>query len=466
MNIKARMSNSATCSTHERYRITGFEPVMRSSQAGGLLPKYTVQAGSLLPSIRGALFTGWEPVTQVHCKGWKPVTQHLWCALHRLGACYPSTLQRLEACDPRTLQRLEACDPRTLQKLEACDPGTGELRHWTMSITRSTLSLAALACAAMLSAQTFDLDQFDQLFRPRLRLESRWLPRTDVIREPGTYEDRSASAVLTFPIHSTFNVGAQLDLTAGSLQELIKNGIRARASQVMGTLRYGAREVRFDPQLGGPRMLHTATAGALGVSLTKRYRILFWSLNVNVSEEDRTMDRAVPRFGGLIGSMRVKGLRRQFFYGLAIAYSDKLPIPIPFLGGSAPMGPRWSFNYVLPLQFSFTDRIGSRTRLDLGAGLDGSRTGIALLNERYNMNWSGVRGFLSVRHRLGAHLALRLEGGYMFAHRVSFGTPGGDRADPPYALRPGPSITAGVNVLFGKSVLQRVMDEVLDRALP
>ena len=36
--------------------------------------------------------------------------------------------------------------------------------------------LLLLAGALATSAQTFDLDQFDQLFRPRLRLEGRWLP--------------------------------------------------------------------------------------------------------------------------------------------------------------------------------------------------------------------------------------------------------------------------------------------------
>ncbi len=327
------------------------------------------------------------------------------------------------------------------------------------------LLLFALCMASIARAQTFDLDQFDQLFRPRLRVEGRWLPRTDVRREPGTFEDRSASALLTFPVHSTFNVGAQLDLTAGSLAEMIKNGVRVRASQVMGTLRYGTREVRLDPQLAGPRTFHTATAGALGVKLTRRFRVLFWNVNVNVSEEDRTFNKAVPRFGGLIGWMKVKVLRKQFFYGLALNWSDGLPIPVPFIGGSAPMGERWSINYVLPLQLSFTNRIKAGTRLDLGAGLDGSRTGIALLEERQNLNWSGLRIFASLRHRFGGHVSLRVEAGYLMAHRVSFGTPGRDDADAPYRLRPGPYCTVGVNVLFGKSVLRRVMDEVLDQAL-
>ena len=312
-----------------------------------------------------------------------------------------------------------------------------------------------------LSAQTFDLDQFDQLFRPRLRLEGRWLPPIGVDKERGTFEDRSASAVLTFPIHSTFNASAQLDLTSANIVELLKNGVRVRASQVMGNVRYGSRQVIFDEALGETRMLHTASIGALGVSLTKKYRILFWSLNANVSEEDRTFDRAVVRVGGVVGKMKVKGLRRQFFYGIAASYSDGLTLPVPFVGGAMPIGDKWSFNYVLPLQLSFVYKAGKKTRVGFGTGLEGARSGIELIGDRYNMNYAGLRLFASARHRISKHFALRAEAGYMLRHRVSFGTSGLDDTAPPYPLQPGPQCMVGVNVLFGTSILDRILDEVL-----
>lgn len=100
---------------------------------------------------------------------------------------------------------------------------------------RSAVSvlIGYFAVGTALHAQAFDLDQFDQLFRPRLRLEGRWLPETPVRREPGTFEDRSALAVLTFPIHSTFNVNAKLDLTADNIVELLKNGVRVDRKSVV-----------------------------------------------------------------------------------------------------------------------------------------------------------------------------------------------------------------------------------------
>ena len=137
-----------------------------------------------------------------------------------------------------------------------------------MNSARCALLFAAMPGAAGLAAQTFDLDQFDQLFRPRLRVEGHWLPQVGLDKGPGTYEDRSALATLTFPIHSTFNVNAKLDLSAENIGELLKNGVRVHASQVMGNVRYGTRQVLFDEVLGETRTLHTASIGALGVSLT------------------------------------------------------------------------------------------------------------------------------------------------------------------------------------------------------
>lgn len=338
-------------------------------------------------------------------------------------------------------------------------PRGGDLRRTSMLLKRIVLLAAALTSAAGLSAQTFDLDQFDQLFRPRLRMEGRWLPPVGAEKGSGTYEDRSALAILTVPIHSTFNVNAKLDLTADNIVELLKNGVRVRASQVMGNLRYGTRQVLFDEALGGTRTLHTASIGALGVSLTKKYRILFWSLNANVSEEDKTFDRAVPRFGGVIGKMKVNGLRKQFFYGLAASFTDGLTLPVPFIGGSAPIGKKWSFNYVLPLQASFGWKVSGATRLNFGAGLEASRSGIQLDDHRYNMNYGGLRAFASARHKLSKHFGLRAEVGYLAAHRVRIGD--GDDHLSSTVLQPGLSCMVGVNVLFGHSILDRILEEVL-----
>lgn len=328
------------------------------------------------------------------------------------------------------------------------------------TMLRCLLSLMLLSWSTG-HAQVFDLDQFEQLFRPRLRLEGRLLPEVMTDDRSGTYADRSLHAVMTFPIHSRFKVDAQLDLKAKNIGELLKNGLRVRASQVMGSLRYGLREVRFDPLLEGPRTLHTVSIGSLGISLTRKYRILFWSLNMNVSEEDRTLARSVPRFGGVLGKMKVSGARRQFLYGVALGISDGLTLPVPFIGGSVPMGRSWSFNYVLPLQLSTTCKLGASTRLIMGAGLDGARSGIEVSGVRANINHAGLRLFASARHRINRYFVLRAELGYLATQRVDLDGATGEAASMPSLLMPGPVVNIGVNVLFGESVLQRILDDIL-----
>lgn len=326
---------------------------------------------------------------------------------------------------------------------------------------RSSILLAFTLVTSAIRAQTFDLDQFDQLFRPRLRMEARLLPQVNAKEGDGTFEDRSAMAVFTFPLHSKFEVGAQIDLTAKGWKELLQNSVRVRASQVMGNVRYGTRQVYFDPERTEPHLLHTASIGALGVSLTKRFRVLFWSANVNVSEEDRTFDRAVPRISGVIGKVHVKGMRRNFFYGLAASYTDRVTIPLPFIGGTSPIGDRWTFQYLLPAQIGFGYKPSNGTRLLCGLGLDGYRSGLAVGEERVNMSYGALRTFVNLRHKLNDHLALRAELGYALGHRVLLGENGLDDLNGPSRLKPGVTAMIGVNILFGESILERIMDEVL-----
>lgn len=322
--------------------------------------------------------------------------------------------------------------------------------------------LCALLLGTTATAQTFDLDQFDQLFRPRLRLDAEWLPPADVRTDSsGTYEERSTTAVVTFPLFRRLTVGAQLDLTAGSWKELLQRSVRVRASQVLGNLRFGSRQVMADGLLQQPRELYTASAGLLGISLTRKYRVLFWSANVNISEEDRTMDKAAVRVSGLIGQLHINGLRRNWFYGLAAAWSDGVPIPVPFLGGNTPLGRQTSLQYVLPLQLALVWKADGRTRITAGVGLRGNRTGLELPTERVNMSVVGVRGFAGVRHRLGKHVQLRAEASYLPEQRVLFGVNDLNGLNVAQRVGNGLAVNIGVNILFGDNLLERIVEEVV-----
>ncbi len=305
-------------------------------------------------------------------------------------------------------------------------------------------------------AQTFDLEQFDQLFRPRLRVDARYTPGVAFSDSPGSFEDRNATAVFTIPLWKKWTAGVELNLLDLDPVELLKNSVRVRASQVMANVRYSGRELRIGDDV---RTLHSGSIGALGISLTKKYRILFWSVNANVSEEASTLDRAVPRFNGVIGKMHVKGLRRQLFYGAALTVSDGLNFPVPFVGGTEPMDDRWSFQYILPLQIGVGYKAGKRTRLLAGIGADGFRSGFEREADRANLNYTAFRGFINVRHKLSKTLQLRAEIAGLPVHALRI--PDVNKDLQRYPIDAGVNVMVGMNIFFGESTLERILDDVL-----
>ncbi|MFN3875861.1 MAG: hypothetical protein ACK4L7_08125 [Flavobacteriales bacterium] len=319
-----------------------------------------------------------------------------------------------------------------------------------------------MACALLsggIAAQTFDLEQLEQVFRPRLRLDARYQAEAAFMDTTGRLGLVEGVAAATFPVRSRFGVGLRPDTAAQGLKELLANSIRVEASQLLVSARFGTRSMRLGFEGPGGRRLHTASAGLLGVRLTRRCRVLFWSANANASEEERTLGAAVPRFNSMVGKLRVRGLRRQFFYGMALSLTDGLVLPMPFLGGTAPLGGNWSFNYVLPAQVYVGYRPKAGTRLNLGLTADGFRSGMEWHGARVNVNHGQLRVFAHARHRINKTLQVRVEAGWALAQTVRL--TGADRGPARFPAADAFGIGAGVNILFGRGVLERLLDEVL-----
>lgn len=326
-------------------------------------------------------------------------------------------------------------------------------------LRRIAAMVLLMSCRSLLLAQTFDLEQFDQVFRPRLRVDTRFTPQIAFKDTTGSFGEQSAQAVLTFPMHSTWSVGVQVDGNSKSLGDLLKNSVRVKAGQLLGNVRFGARQVHIENDPLPDRTLYTASIGAMRVALTKSFHIRFWSANVNVSEEDKTFSSMVPRISGVLGWVHVKGLKRYHFYGLAASYSDGLALPVPFFGGNAPLGGDWAFHYVLPVQLALAFKPEHRLKYLAGITLDGFRSGFERDDARLNFNYTSLRAFANVRYKLNNHFTLRTEAGYAPWQSVRF-TNGTDERSR-YVLDPGFSFMFGVNILFGESMLDRIMDEVI-----
>lgn len=327
-----------------------------------------------------------------------------------------------------------------------------------MKVARS-LIFTFIVLSGRLSAQTFDIEQFEQIFRPRVKLDARYQPVTAFKDTADRFGFSEGTAVFTFPIRSHFDASLKLDTAARGLGELLKRSVRIRASQLLGSTRFSARQVEVGFDSVPLRQLYSGSIGLMGIKLTKKYRVLFWSANVNLSEEDKTFDAAAPRFNGVIGQMHVKGLRRSFYYGLAVGVSDGLVLPLPFIGGIAPIGDDWSFQYLLPAQAAVAYKPQTRTKFTAGLVLDGFRSGLRWQGERTNLNYASIKTFLNVRHKVNRHLQVRADVGHSLVHTLGFS--GADPGPERFAIEPGLSFGFGVNVLFGSSTLERIMDEVL-----
>jgi hypothetical protein len=152
-------------------------------------------------------------------------------------------------------------------------------------------------------------------------------------------------------------------------------------------------------------------------------------------------------------------MRRQLFYGAAVSFSDGLNLPVPFVGGVEPIGDRWTFQYILPLQLAVGYKPGKRTRLLGGFVADGFRSGFAYGDDRVNITYAALRGFVSVRQKLSGTVQLRAEVAGVPVHGIRL--PGRDGALEQHPLDAGYSVMAGINVFFGQSTLERLIGEVL-----
>lgn len=321
-----------------------------------------------------------------------------------------------------------------------------------------------VACAFNLNAQTFDIEQTSQLIRPRIKLDSRYTFDPTTKDTGGSYASFENSASFTFPIKRKFTTEINLDLKDFKLKDLFKKNIRIKASEILGTFKVTQRNVSFG--LGdsmAKRGLYYANAGIIGLHLTKKYRILFYSANMNVHEDIKTFNQFTPRFSAIVGQYHIRGLRKGYYYGMSLIYSDGLLIPSPFFGGMEPISERWTFNYTLPVQVNI-QYYHHATYVVFGVKTDGYRSGIKLGNGRGNMNYGNGCTYLNVRRKLTRTIQVYGEVGYNFYQFMSFDDGIKNSKVWPERVKV-PMNTSfyghlSVQIYFGKSLLEKVTDQL------
>ncbi len=309
-------------------------------------------------------------------------------------------------------------------------------------------------------SQTFDIEQIEQIWRPRLKFDTKYLAPAPFSDTTGKYSSYENTVGFTFPIVSKLGADLKLDLSSLKLKDILKNSVRIKASQLLGTAKFGYKQAHLGFDSISNKNLLYAQAGIMGLYLTRKYRILFYSANCFISEDQKKINSTVPRVNGTIGQYHLRGLRKNYYYGIYLSYSDGLFIPVPFFGGKTPINDKWSFNYLLPAQMYLLYSPTSNASISGGITLDGYRSGVQLNTKRVNMNYGNVAAFINYRQKLNKLFYLRFEGGYCIRQYIKVNDATNNHSAFPIGQGFYGQIT--ITTLFGKSLFEKVVDGIKD----
>lgn len=307
----------------------------------------------------------------------------------------------------------------------------------------------SIVLATSAKAQNFEVDQIEQLFRPRIRVESKYIFDSNFKDTSGVFYQKEINSVFTFPIKTKFSTDVKLDLSSLKLRDIVKNSIRFKASQTLGVLRLTARQINIGFDTLPQKNILNATAGLMGLRLSKKYMVQFYSATITIAEQDKTINNAIPRVSALFGQLHLRGIKRNFFYGVAATYSDGLFIPAPFFGGSVPIGNKFVFNYTLPVQINLQYKDDKSAMVTVGASFDGYRNGILYLTKRKNLNYYAGLTYANLKYKFSKSVIGRIECGYVFYQNVRYTKT--DGVPNKFAINSSPYVQAGISVLFGKT---------------
>lgn len=312
-------------------------------------------------------------------------------------------------------------------------------------------------------AQNFELEQVEQIWRPRIKTDFRYVNNSNYADTSSHLSYTEQNCVVTFPIKTKLSANLKLDLSSLKLKEILKNSVSVNASQIMGSVRIGAKQVHIGLDSTNTRNLYNANAGIFGLKLTKKYRILFYALNAGFYEQDKSIDKLAIRGNGIIGQFHIRGLRKNYYYGLITSYTNGLFIPLPFFGGMEPIGSKFTFYYTLPAQVSLQYKINNKNFLTSGFTIDGYRYGMMYNKERINFNYGSLAFFTNYKVKLTKSFGLKINGGYNLVQYIKLN--GSDLQRTNYQLKPGFFAEIGIYTLFGKTLFEQVMGSINENVL-
>lgn len=315
-----------------------------------------------------------------------------------------------------------------------------------------------LVCILLLGStrgQYFDLEQVSQLYRPRIVCDAAWNAPSHLADTGTSFSSLRTGFSGSFPLRTKLGVNFSPDFSSLKFKDILKNSVKVKASQLMAGFRIGYGQVTPGFALSPQQNIGYASASILGLHLDSRYRVLFYSIGLGISEA--SLQSTVPMYSGIIGRMHLRSLRKMYFYGIALAGSGGVPIPVPFIGGAFPVARSWSFRVSLPvsmeLRYQRKGFVGTG-----GIRLTGMRTGLILDETRMPLTYAGLQYGISMEQKLGKQIQLFVCGGYVTPGQVTLGK----RSEPEgqYRLVGSPFLQGGVRMYFGRSIWGNMLQKL------
>lgn len=259
-----------------------------------------------------------------------------------------------------------------------------------------------------------------RVFTPRALITSEYVLPNQSDSNPFSLFKNQFNA--TIPIHSKFQVDAKMSRMK-SLKDW-KKVVKVDAHQVLWQLGAGYREVQA---FGVQNKVIQASTGLMGVTYTRKLKVLFYVANVGIQESEKTLSQFSVNATGVLGIAKIKKLKHVFLYGLVGTYQFERPFIIPFIGGMIKLSKHAQLTCILPAQLKMTVKVKDNFAIDFGAYVNGLAFGLPNqkeISQKDVFNFGAIRAAAQIKKKFSNRFSVYLESGWEFWNRHSLSTQG------------------------------------------
>jgi len=217
-----------------------------------------------------------------------------------------------------------------------------------------------------------------------------------------------------------FHVSAIIPLS-GKVNLDIKK-VDLKAQQTFLTMQAGLRQTQFGQLAPKPNLYN------IGIGFTHIRASIwngFWLYYANMGVlRDLESSQNDAFFVGAFAKIKVRGLRKQNIYGVALSYTFGNLLPIPLLGFNRKLSKNWDMNLLLPLQAAFIYRFSQKTAIHLQSQIQFFRVSVKSLENwtknSSQLSFQEIRTGVLLRQKIAKNRRLLAEIGWSDARSLDF----------------------------------------------